>query len=63
MARWKSRGGKNQTREEKRRRQKVREEKESEVQKCESLCFLKVVAPEDGKKGSLKRPGRSHLAR
>ena len=62
MAKWKSRGGKNQT-EEKRRRQKVREEKESEVQKCEPLCFLKVVAPEGGKIGSLKRRGRSHLAR
>jgi len=34
MDRWKSRGGKSQRREEKRTREKIREEKESEARRC-----------------------------
>ena len=54
-----SRDGKSQ-REEKSRREKIREEKESEKN---TVFFQWFVAPEGRKVGSLKRRVRSHLAR
>ena len=65
MDRWKVEVGR--VREEK-RREKIREGKESEDQKKEdagarTVCFQWFVAPEGQKVGSLKRRVRSHLAR
>ena len=58
MDRWKAELGR--VREEESRREKVREEKESEES---TLFFQWFVAPEGRKVGSLKRRVRSHLAR
>jgi len=64
MDRWKSRGGKNQRREEKKkedqRRERVRGKKMQAREKVEKPM---VVAPEGREVGSLKRRVRSHLAR
>ena len=71
MDRWKSRGGKSQRREEKKkedhRRERVRGEKmqvREKVNKSRNTVFFQwFVAPEGRKVGSLKRRARSHLAR
>ena len=67
MERWKSRGGKSQRREEKKRegqrRERVRSAGARKGRKVAKHCvFQWFVAPDDRKVGSLKRPVRSHLA-
>ena len=71
MDRWKSRGGKSQRREEKKkedqRTERVRGKKmqvHEKAEKSQKTVFLKwFVAPEGRQVGSLKRRARSHLAR
>ena len=71
MDRWKSRGGKSQRREEKKRedqgRERVRRKKMQVREKVEkrrfTVFFRWFVAPEGRKGGSLKRRVRSQLAR